>query len=197
MLELELQVQKAALEGAAAASQAEAGVRAQLARIKPSHPLAFRLRVRLLQLREAQGGPLAGDLPPPGDDEQRWSERDPEYAAALQRARAGQPLDPPPYTHHVSSLPIPQPPAALLRPAAPGASSTGKGEHQPGAGMQLPGEMMALGSGAGLPPASERCAACGKGSSDMQACGGCLRVRYCSRECQKAHWKVHKPTCKK
>lgn len=27
-------------------------------------------------------------------------------------------------------------------------------------------------------------------------CAGCLKVFYCSEECQKAHWKVHKKQCK-
>jgi hypothetical protein len=29
-----------------------------------------------------------------------------------------------------------------------------------------------------------------------QKCGGCLLARYCSRECQLAAWKLHKPICK-
>jgi hypothetical protein len=27
-------------------------------------------------------------------------------------------------------------------------------------------------------------------------CGGCMAVRYCSRECQKVHWKAHRKACK-
>ena len=26
-------------------------------------------------------------------------------------------------------------------------------------------------------------------------CGGCREVHYCSRECQRKHWKTHKPEC--
>ena len=40
-----------------------------------------------------------------------------------------------------------------------------------------------------------RCANCGKSSSHMKKCAGCGRPRYCSRECQKQHWKIHKPDC--
>jgi TPR repeat protein len=27
-------------------------------------------------------------------------------------------------------------------------------------------------------------------------CGGCQTVSYCNADCQRAHWKVHKTTCK-
>ncbi|KAJ7761261.1 hypothetical protein DFH07DRAFT_1059898 [Mycena maculata] len=30
---------------------------------------------------------------------------------------------------------------------------------------------------------------------DLRRCAGCGVMRYCSRECQKAHWKKHKPHC--
>lgn len=33
-----------------------------------------------------------------------------------------------------------------------------------------------------------------KGKSKI--CAGCCTSRYCSRECQKAHWRLHKPVCK-
>ncbi len=39
-----------------------------------------------------------------------------------------------------------------------------------------------------------RCAECGKGGKTLQ-CTRCRKVRYCSRECQKSHWKTHKPAC--
>jgi len=32
------------------------------------------------------------------------------------------------------------------------------------------------------------------GRSNM--CAGCLVARYCSRDCQRQHWKQHKPVCK-
>mmetsp|Transcript_65938 Transcript_65938/g.182255 ORF Transcript_65938/g.182255 Transcript_65938/m.182255 type:complete len:315 (-) Transcript_65938:59-1003(-) len=43
-----------------------------------------------------------------------------------------------------------------------------------------------------------QCASCG--STDYAAlkkCSACGEVMYCSKECQKQHWKVHKPSCKK
>ena len=46
--------------------------------------------------------------------------------------------------------------------------------------------------------ARETCASCmikNEGGS-FRKCGGCGYVRYCSRECQKKHWKEHKTYCK-
>lgn len=39
------------------------------------------------------------------------------------------------------------------------------------------------------------CAACGKKATGG-SCARCHQVSYCSKECQRAHWKVHKPDCK-
>jgi hypothetical protein len=40
------------------------------------------------------------------------------------------------------------------------------------------------------------CAAVGCASEDVSSvCGRCQAVRYCSRECQRADWKAHKPAC--
>ncbi|KAF9476993.1 hypothetical protein BDN70DRAFT_838420 [Pholiota conissans] len=40
------------------------------------------------------------------------------------------------------------------------------------------------------------CANCGgSGKPTLLACSACKKTQYCSRECQKAHWKVHKKTC--
>lgn len=41
-----------------------------------------------------------------------------------------------------------------------------------------------------------RCANCGEKASVMKKCADCGTVKYCSRECQKQHWKVHKVNCK-
>jgi hypothetical protein len=41
------------------------------------------------------------------------------------------------------------------------------------------------------------CHYCQKGTESLKVCGSCKRVRYCSRECQKSDFKVHKKVCKK
>lgn len=40
------------------------------------------------------------------------------------------------------------------------------------------------------------CNMCGVESAKLQRCMGCLRVGYCSAECQTASWAEHKPACK-
>lgn len=46
---------------------------------------------------------------------------------------------------------------------------------------------------------TKACANCGKIETDpekpLKPCSKCQTVRYCSRDCQKADWKVHKKTC--
>mmetsp|Transcript_16119 Transcript_16119/g.22259 ORF Transcript_16119/g.22259 Transcript_16119/m.22259 type:complete len:386 (-) Transcript_16119:44-1201(-) len=39
------------------------------------------------------------------------------------------------------------------------------------------------------------CALCLKFSVHLQVCGRCKQFAYCSRECQKSHWQVHKIQC--
>jgi hypothetical protein len=34
------------------------------------------------------------------------------------------------------------------------------------------------------------------GKEKLHICGKCRNVRYCSVECQRAHWPIHKPVCK-
>lgn len=41
-----------------------------------------------------------------------------------------------------------------------------------------------------------RCANCGEKTAVIKKCADCGTVKYCSRECQKQHWKVHKVDCK-
>ena len=42
----------------------------------------------------------------------------------------------------------------------------------------------------------EFCWACGTEVVDLKECAGCGQVHYCSRACQKAHWKEHKERCR-
>ena len=51
--------------------------------------------------------------------------------------------------------------------------------------------LMAGGDGAG-----GTCGACGRTDGAVSRCGGCGLVSYCSRDCQKAHWKAHKKACR-
>ncbi|KAK3271460.1 hypothetical protein CYMTET_20191 [Cymbomonas tetramitiformis] len=41
----------------------------------------------------------------------------------------------------------------------------------------------------------QKCAACSLPGKKMKKCSGCRLVSYCSRECQKEHWKMHKENC--
>ena len=41
------------------------------------------------------------------------------------------------------------------------------------------------------------CSNCNKIGEGFQKCGGCKRLAYCSKECQKNDWKKHKTDCKK
>ena len=43
-------------------------------------------------------------------------------------------------------------------------------------------------------PLDDHCALCGKGGAKSK-CADCRQVSYCSRDCQKAHWKTHKSVC--
>ena len=36
---------------------------------------------------------------------------------------------------------------------------------------------------------------CGRQGRQMRRCGNCQEVTYCSRDCQRGDWKVHKDTC--
>jgi hypothetical protein len=51
---------------------------------------------------------------------------------------------------------------------------------------------------AAMEESSYGCYRCGKGTKkENRACSRCLLAWYCSRDCQAAHWKVHKKVCKK
>ena len=42
----------------------------------------------------------------------------------------------------------------------------------------------------------EECANCKKAQPNLKKCSACGKVQYCGKECQRAHWKEHKPNCK-
>lgn len=42
-----------------------------------------------------------------------------------------------------------------------------------------------------------KCAYCNKSDTKLLRCGRCKTTYYCSKECQKPHWKKHKKVCKK
>jgi hypothetical protein len=42
---------------------------------------------------------------------------------------------------------------------------------------------------------AKACSKCGAEGDNMQRCGRCKAVYYCSRECQVGHWKEHKVKC--
>jgi len=44
--------------------------------------------------------------------------------------------------------------------------------------------------------AGTACAFCGSCSTKLMTCGKCGKARYCSKDCQRQHWKEHKGTCK-
>lgn len=50
------------------------------------------------------------------------------------------------------------------------------------------------------PPSGQGCATCGKterkDGAKLLNCARCMKVKYCSRECQRADWKTHKGACK-
>jgi hypothetical protein len=44
---------------------------------------------------------------------------------------------------------------------------------------------------------SDKCDGCGKRGIKLKRCAACNSVRYCSEECQRAAWKLHRIECKK
>ena len=46
-------------------------------------------------------------------------------------------------------------------------------------------------------PAAPECASCGYSREDLQKCGRCKSVRYCSEECQREDWSEHKQVCRR
>ncbi|KZT39861.1 hypothetical protein SISSUDRAFT_1060783 [Sistotremastrum suecicum HHB10207 ss-3] len=41
-----------------------------------------------------------------------------------------------------------------------------------------------------------RCSSCGKPNASLRKCSICGQTSYCDKDCQKAHWKVHKKDCR-
>ncbi|KAH9837635.1 uncharacterized protein C8Q71DRAFT_753664 [Rhodofomes roseus] len=50
-------------------------------------------------------------------------------------------------------------------------------------------------TGEQLPLDGKSCAKCGKTNGALKICSKCHAVKYCSPECQRAHWREHKQTC--
>ncbi|KAK7677681.1 hypothetical protein QCA50_019372 [Cerrena zonata] len=44
--------------------------------------------------------------------------------------------------------------------------------------------------------ATDGCGCCGKRETNLSCCAKCLKTKYCSRDCQVADWKSHKPDCR-
>ncbi|XP_064614987.1 uncharacterized protein LOC135479155 [Liolophura sinensis] len=43
---------------------------------------------------------------------------------------------------------------------------------------------------------SQSCSACSLQGEDLKRCAGCKTTLYCSKICQRNHWRTHKPECK-
>jgi hypothetical protein len=44
--------------------------------------------------------------------------------------------------------------------------------------------------------AYSQCNAIETAQHSLQTCPACKRVAYCNKDCQKPHWKIHKPVCR-
>jgi len=56
--------------------------------------------------------------------------------------------------------------------------------HQPDIGELVDGVFVA-----------NMCENCGKQGGSMKRCARCKKMKYCSKNCQRAHWKTHKQDC--
>lgn len=50
---------------------------------------------------------------------------------------------------------------------------------------------------ADIPVVTQQCASCSSATASLRACARCKVTRYCSKDCQAAHWAAHKPDCKR
>ncbi|KAE8440743.1 hypothetical protein EG329_006622 [Mollisiaceae sp. DMI_Dod_QoI] len=78
----------------------------------------------------------------------------------------------------------------------PGGATTDRSEVQSPTGPASEHQTEASSSSTIL---TKKCANCGTSETDpekpLKPCSKCQTVRYCSRDCQKKDWKVHKKTC--
>jgi hypothetical protein len=44
--------------------------------------------------------------------------------------------------------------------------------------------------------AASRCSGCAARGAHFKLCSACRTVAYCNQDCQRAHWKEHKPACR-
>jgi hypothetical protein len=42
-----------------------------------------------------------------------------------------------------------------------------------------------------------QCSQCGGQHEELLVCSGCMGAKYCSRDCQKAHWREHRGECRR
>jgi hypothetical protein len=94
--------------------------------------------------------------------------------------------------------PGPKPPGQTVRAvaASPGRRVRASPVRHVGAS---PGRRVSASPGRRMPWTCARCGITAEmlETGKLRDCSGCKSVRYCGRECQKADWSVHKPTCKR
>lgn len=88
-------------------------------------------------------------------------------------------------------------PVSSAQRASPGPATpkTKKGVRAPAVHEAVGGVLALAGPTTAESKASEGCKTCGDLEKKLAKCSQCLRVGYCSRDCQRADWKAHKPFC--